>query len=357
MSVSENDNQPVQQSSGSENPTKPVGMLTYFWWTILTLISVTVVLLILATINQNPQPEEERRAEEERKARIEQGKECPQSEEELRARAEKRKGPILRSVLRPELFEKTGKTIDEQIDLVFEPIYERIPEFLDWHYSVPGQYQQLGAAAFGYLKNEMEERLFLGVNEQLESATVNFDKIFETEFHSLLSQKIQDEVQTVDKECETTYEHMLTKVMQNSVRRFTSSVPASGLASFKSAISGKALFGAITKAMSKKLFASVVIKTSGKLAAKAAGAGGTAAVGAATGSLLGPGGAVVGGVVGGIVGWLAVDTVVVTIDEHFNRDEFEQEFRALIDKKKAEMKSDMESFIPKTLERVTPSEF
>ena len=350
MSARENDNQPVQQSNGSENPAKPVGILTYFWWTILTLISVTVVLLILAALNQNPQPEEERQV------RIGQGKECPQSEEELRARAEKRKGPILRSVLRPELFEETGKTIDEQIDLAFEPIYPLIPKFLDWHYSVPGQYQQLGLAALGDLESEMERRLFSGVNEQLESATVKFDKILKTKFRSLLSQKIQDEVQTVDKECKNTYEHILTKVMQNSVQRFTSFVPASGLAAFKGALSGKALFGAMTKAMSKKLLASVVIKTSGKMAAKMAGAGGAAASGAVVGAFLGPVGAAVGGVVGGIVGWFAVDSAVVTIDEHFNRDEFEKELIARINEQKKKIKSSLQAAKSETLNNMTHSQ-
>ncbi len=346
MPVSENDDQPVQQSSGSENPTKPVGMLTYFWWTILTLISVTVVLLILATINQNSQPEEERRV------RIEQGKECLQSEEELRARAEQRKGPVLRSVLHPELFEETGKTIDEQIDLVFEPIYARIPKFLKWHYSVVGQYQQLSAAAFGNLESEMERRLFSGVNEQLESVPVKFDKIFKTEFRSLLSQKIQDEVQTVDEECRNTYEHMLTKIMKDSIRRFTSFVPASGLAAFKGGIGGKALFGAV----SKKLLTSVGIKTAVKTAAKMGGAGGAAASGAAVGSILGPIGTAIGGVLGGVAGWLGVDTAVVKGDEYLNGDEFKQELIALVDKSKKQVKSDMKLSIHEALEGMTPSE-
>ncbi len=346
MSARGNDNEPVQQSNGSENLAKPVGMLTYFWWTILTLISVTVVLLILATLNQNPQPEEKRQV------RIGQGKECQQSEEELRARAEQRKGPILRSVLHPELFEETGKTIDEQIDLAFEPIYARIPKFLKWYYSVVGQYQQLSVAAFGDLESEMERRLFSGVNEQLESVPVKFDKIFKAEFRSLLSQKIQDEVQTVDKECRNTYEYTLTKVMKGSIQRFTSFVPASGLAAFKGGIGGKALFGAI----SKKLLTSVGIKTVVKTAAKMGGAGGVAASGAAVGSILGPLGTVVGGVVGGIVGWFAIDTAVVKGDEYLNGEKFKQELIALVDKSKKQIKSDMKLPIHETLEGMTPSE-
>ena len=348
MSARENDNQSVQQSDGLENPTKPAGMLTYFWWTILTLISVTVVLLILATINQDSQPEEERMV------RIEQGKESPQpeenlrlrveeqspqSEEDLRKQAKQRTGSILRSLLRPESFEKTANTIDEQIDLAFGPIYEQIPKFLNWHYSVPGQYEQLGKAAFGYLESEMEKRLFSGVHERLEDASAKIDETFKAEFRSNFSQKIQDELQTVDNASRDVYEKMLDELREDSIRRFTSSIAGSGIAAFQGAIAGKTLFGAITKTMSKKLLAAVVVITSGKMAAKMAGAGGAAASGAAVGSFLGPFGTVVGGVVGGITGWLAVDTAVVTVDEHFNRDEFEQELIALIDKRKDEVKS------------------
>ncbi len=356
MSVSENDNQSVQQPSGSENPTKPVGMLTYFWWTILTLISVTGVLLILATLNQNPQPEEERRAEEERKVRIEQGKEAPQSEEELRARVEKRKGHILGKVLRPESFQKTDKAIDKKIDTAFAPIYEQIPKFLDWHYSVSGQYQQLSEAAFGDLESEMEEWLLSGVHERLEDASAKINEIFKAEFRSLIEQKIQDELQTVDKASRDVYEKMLTKAMQNSIQRFTASVAGPGLAAFQVAIAGKALFGAITK----KLLASVAIKTGGKTAAKIVG---SAASGAAVGSFLGPIGTAVGGTLGAIFGWFALDAVVVNVDAHFNRADFEQELIALIDERKDEVKSSMQEAKSKiieeeskTLDSVPPSQ-
>ncbi len=371
MSSPDNDSQTVQQPSSSENPTKPVGMLTYFWWTILALISVTVVLLILATINQDSQPEKQQRV------RTEQGKESPRAgenlglrveersprpEEYLRKQAKQRMGPILRE-LRPESFEKTANTIDEQIDLAFEPIYDQIPKLLNWHYSVPGQYEQLGKAAFGYLESEMEERLFSGIYERLKDASTKINETFKAEFDSLISQKIKDETQAVDNASRDVYEKMLTKVMQNSIQRFTASVPGSGVTAFQGAIAGKALFGTITKTMSKKLFASVVIKTSGKIAAKMAGAGGAAASGAVVGAFLGPGGAVVGGVVGGIVGWVAVDAVVVTIDKHFNRDDFEQELVTLIDKRKDEVKSLMREAkskkleeLSKTLDNVPPSQ-
>lgn len=321
MSASENDKQPVQQSNGSENPAKPVGMLTYFWWTILALIPITVVLLILAMFNQ----------------------------------IEQRKGPILKSVLRPELFEKTGKIIDEKIDLAFKPIYAGIPEFLDWHYSVVGQYQQLGVAALGKLESQMEERLFSGVKERLENASANIDETFKTEFRSLLSQKIHDEIQTVDDVRKIFFKRAWNEAMQDSMQRFSLSVGVSGAFAVLAGTGGVAFVSVITKAMSKKLIASVAIKTAGKTAAKTGGAGGAAASGAAVGSVLGPPGAVIGGIVGGVAGWLGTDAVVVNVDEYLNRDKFEQELIALVDESKARTKSDMKLSMHKTLEGVTPS--
>ena len=346
MSVPENDNQPVQQPSNSENPTKPVGMLTYFWWTILTLISITVVLLILATLNQDPRQEEEQRV------RIEQGKESPQPEEDLRVRVEQRKGPILESVLHPKSFKKTDKTIDEQIDLAFKPVYERISEFLDRHYSIPGQYEQLATAARGKLKSQLEERLFSGVKKRLENASAKIDETLKTEFRSLLSQKIHDEVQTVDDASKIIYKHAWDEAMQGSILHLASSVGASGAATVLAGTGGVAFVGVITKVISKKLLTSVAAKTTVKAATKMGWTMGAVATGAAIGAFLGPVGSAIGGVSGAVIVWLGVDAAVVAVDEHFNKDAFKQELITLVDEQKDEIKSLMREAKSKTLKEV-----
>ncbi len=404
MSVSEDDNQTVQQPSSSENPTKPAGMLTYFWWAILALISVIVVLLILVAVNQISQPEDEL---------TEAGPSCPELlaqaerklEEDLRARAERRAVSIPKSVLHAKLFKATDNAIDKEINLAFRPMYEGIPQFLDWHYSMRGQYQQLGTATLRWLSDiitqprisqmipqeiqdlisqEIQDlkiqigprELLVGIPERLEKAAGNIDTTFKDEFRSLISQGIQDEVQAVDNEVKAAYEHgpecrldeakqrarlnevkatykrMLERTLDKTVQRFVLSVPSAGSAAFRGA---KALSGGITRAISKKLSASLV--------AKAATKKGGAASGGAIGSFLGPVGAAVGGIIGAISGWVAVDIAGVAVDKHFNRDKFRQKLETLIKEQEEEVKSllqeaqfkKLEEF-SKTLDNVPPAQ-
>lgn len=266
---------------------------------------------------------------------------CGESQtEELRAQAEQKKGSILRNVLRPELFGRTDKAIHEEIDLAFEPIYSGVPEFLNWHYSVLGQYQQLSAAVLGESESEAKSRLFSGVNERLESASEKIDGVFEDEFRSLISQKIQDETQTVDEAARATYESLLNEVMSDSIQRFSSSAPFSGHA-VSEFIRNKAVFDRIAKEVVKKIAAAVEKKA-------ATVARGAARGGAAGAAVPVPGGTGVGAIIGSVVAWLG--------DEYLPRDEFEQELITLIDKAKADLKTDLESSRSKTLARVTPAQ-
>lgn len=278
---------------------------------------------------------------------------CGESQtEELRAQAEQRKGSILRNVLRPELFGRTDKAIHEEIDLAFEPIYPRIPDFLDWHYSVLGQYQQLSATVLGELESEAKQRLFSDVNERLESVSEKIDGVFEDEFRSLISQKIQDEAQTVDDAVRATYESLLNEAMQDSIQRFSSSALFSGpaVAEF---IRNKAVFDGIAKKAVKKIAAAAAKKAATSAAAKTIR---WAAAGAAASSPAPGIGTGVGAIIGAVAAWLGVDAAVVALDEYLNRDEFEQELITLIDKAKADLKTDLESSRSTTLARVTPAQ-
>ena len=281
---------------------------------------------------------------------------CGESQtEELRAQAEQKKGSLLRNVLRPELFGRTDKAIHEEIDLAFEPIYSGVPEFLDWHYSVLGQYQQFSAAVLRELESEAKSRLFSGVNERLESASEKIDGVFEDEFLSLISAKIQDEAQTVDDAARATYESLLNEAMSDSIQRFSSSAPFS-VAAVSEFIRNKAVFDGIAKEAVKKIAAAVVKKAAMSAAAKTKTVVGGAAAGAAAGSPAPGIGTWVGATIGAVAAWLGIDVAQVKLDEYWNRDEFEQELIASIDKAKADLKSDLESSRSKTLARVPPAQ-
>ena len=105
---------------------------------------------------------------------------------------------------------------------------------------------------------------------------------------------------------------------------------------------GAATAAAVTKTLGTKVTTKLAAKAAGKTAVKAAGIGGSAASGAVAGLLCGPTAwicAPIAGVAAGIAAWFATDKVVIEVDEYLNRDEFEQELRAMIDNMRRQMKS------------------
>ncbi len=244
-------------------------------------------------------------------------------------------------------------------------MYERIPAFLDWHYSIVGQYTELGMAAAGRLQQEMELRLFPGTSDRMQHAAAAINLAMETELRDSIVQWLRDEGQTMNPDCEAriAYADMLNEVVPDSIQRFRSFVVPSGVAALGTAAGGKAAVTAVGKGMGKKLAASASVKTAGKTVTRVLGTGGTAAVGAAAGSVLGPFGAMVGagvGIVAGVAGWLAIDSVVVGADEYFNRDDLERELTELVDTQKAEVAESIstrfEEARSEALENATPSQ-
>ena len=185
----------------------------------------------------------------------------------------------------------------DQIEAVFGPIYAtNIPEFLDWHYTVVGQYTELAMAAAGRLEQEIDSRLFGNLTEQVELASGAIATMQESEARALLAQCIESEVQLLDADRETRElrVRMLNEAIGDALRRLAASAGVSGSGAVGAGVAG----GLLVKAIVKKLLASIAVKTTGKSAVKAVGSWKGAAAVAAALSPLGPVGTVVGGVLG-----------------------------------------------------------
>jgi hypothetical protein len=232
----------------------------------------------------------------------------------------------------------------DQIEAVFGPIYAtNIPEFLDWHYTVVGQYTELAMAAAGRLEQEIDSRLFGNLTEQVELASGAIATMQESEARALLAQCIESEVQLLDADRETRElrVRMLNEAIGDALRRLAASAGVSGSGAVGAGVAG----GLLVKAIVKKLLASIAVKTTGKSAVKAVGSWKGAAAVAAALSPLGPVGTVVGGVLGAAGGWLVVDRLAVEVDEFLNRDDLERELVALTDERRAETAAAMSAAI------------
>ena len=232
----------------------------------------------------------------------------------------------------------------DQIEAVFGPIYAtNIPEFLDWHYTVVGQYTELAMAAAGRLEQEIDSRLFGNLTEQVELASGAIATMQESEARALLAQCIESEVQLLDADRETRElrVRMLNEAIGDALRRLAASAGVSGSGAVGAGVAG----GLLVKAIVKKLLASIAVKTTGKSAVKAVGSWKGAAAAAAALFPLGPVGTVVGGVLGAAGGWLIVDLLAVEVDEFLNRDDLERELVALTDERRAETAAAMSAAI------------
>ena len=319
------------------------GMVTWGWRTILALASVTL-LLVMAGAGRNwlerpdgpvgPNPPARGAELVGGPARL--------SDEDLEALLRRRVQECLCDDGQLRL-DPDGAP-DDQIEAVFGPIYAtNIPEFLDWHYTVVGQYTELALAAAGQLEQKIERRLFGNLPEQVELASGAIATVQESEARALLAQCIDSEVQLLDADRETRELHvrMLNEAVGDTLRRLAASAGVSGSGAVGAGVAG----GLLVKAMVKKLLASIAVKTTGKSAVKAVGSWKAAAAAAAALSPLGPVGTVVGGVLGAAGGWLIVDRLAVEVDELLNRGGFERELVALADERRAEIAAAMSAAI------------
>ena len=267
---------------------------------------------------------------------------------ELGQRAERQWQAFRERLVRQELRE-TEEAIRNGIDTAFAPVYTGIPAFLDWHYSVIGQYVELGQAAFGRLQEESSARLFAGLQERVATVSADVDRAMSDELRRSIERWVRNERQTLPTEAlRKTYQRMLDASVADTVERFTVSAVPSGVVAAGTGVMGMAAATALATGLTQRLAASATVRTAGKAAARIASPWGTALGGAAAGAVLGPVGAAVSGVLAGAVAWLALDSAFVNIDEHFNRSGFEQDLIGLVDESQAQVKTALSAAVDET---------
>ena len=232
--------------------------------------------------------------------------------------------------------------IDETIDAVFTPVYGQIPKFVDFHYSVTGEYTELVDALSGEMGNRVQEILFkqVGFEANLQNEFTAITNLSQEKISGAMGRvnaNIQNKIGLSNDDM-----NILTKTLRltiQDVKNRFSSLEYSTIRGVGVTLGLTAAGTVLAKAMGKKLAVKVAAKTAVKTSAKAGGVLGGA--GAAAGVCV-PGGPVAAaacGFAGGVAAWFAVDKLIVEIDEHFNRDEFEQELRSMVDEQKQVIKN------------------
>lgn len=224
--------------------------------------------------------------------------------------------------------------IDPELDRAFVPVYAGIPDYMDFHYSLRGEWLELGAAVLGQMESQLDQQLFSGLDSKIASISqglqADFDKIWLSSVEDALAQSPLNE-------------GPIAELAERSVgdardRIRTTAVAYGGLGAGAAALS--VLPRVVASKLGQKIAGKVAVKTGARWVTVASGAG----TGAALCSWAGPGAAACAAV-GMAVSWVGVDYAMIKLDEHVSREEFERDLHVLVDEQKAAIRDVLEDIV------------
>ena len=288
----------------------------FFWGTIIVLALASLGLIAIGLLRSDHSTSDlrEEPQAEEGQAAVQEVEIEPNTLQEVFERAARRTRA------------ETSDAIDPLLDELYVPVYGGITSYADFHYTVLGEYTELVGAALGTAADAIENRLYDGFDERLERVANTLDARFADEFRTVLMQELQAEIPS--ELSDVPLAPVTQQAIEDALARVRVTVP---VGTVMATVGGAAAIKAVSAAIAAKVATKVAAKAAGKGVAKGTGILGGAGLGALGGSWGGPVGAAVGGVIGGAAAWFAVDAAVVTIDEYFNRDDFEADLRVMVD--------------------------
>lgn len=304
--------EPNSRTEGHKRP----NLSRWFWGTIVFLLVITVSLELLATRQASLQGVEKASGDP-----VDQtGVNATQVEQWFNAAGEEA--------------EKVREQIRGRLDEAYAPVYAGIPKYMDFHYSLTGEWLELGSAALGNLGGGLEEHLFDGFDTRLGAVSEHLALEFDQRFRAALDEAMAAQLGGVE-----AFGPAVTRALRDSQNRIEKTAGTVGVALVGGG-SLKLFTTAFAKKLAIKLAAKVGTKTGMKWAAAATG-GATAA---AACSWSGPGAAACA-VVGAAITWAATDVAMIKLDEYVTRDDFERDLRELIDDHKDETQRAIEKML------------
>jgi len=237
--------------------------------------------------------------------------------------------------------------LEDKINQSFIQIEYSVDNYLDWYYSLSGEYTRLAKLMTGEIESYMEEKLVEKLKQEqalkpllagLEVALAN---------HSAITDEYQQDVK---------------KIMANNriqVPEFGSDgIPGAAsdrmlvlpthfdLVSMRSRVVGGAAAAGIGAAIVGKIVSKGIFKAAGKALSKvaiskAAGTAGGSAIGAAIGSVVPGAGTIIGGVIGGALAGVLVDKVLLKLEEEISRNDFKKDIVESIRDSRDKLKSEL----------------
>jgi hypothetical protein len=245
--------------------------------------------------------------------------------------------------------------LDGQIDRAFDLMENNVDHYLDWYYSLPGEYARIMKLLLGeiedYMKEKLEEHLLRG--DPFKNVEVALNKAIR-EHEAAMEEYREAAREIMERNRVSLAEDARFKVVSRmSLQEVLDPPGHKDLIDFKTRMGGGAAAGLVTGVVVAKVIGKLAGKNIFKLAAKsvakvvgskAAGTAGGTAAGAAAGLAVGgPVGAVVGGVIGGILAGISVDAMLLMLEEAVSREDFKREILSAIREAKREFKDELYS--------------
>jgi len=224
------------------------------------------------------------------------------------------------------------KSTDSQIDQAFEPVYNNIDAFLDFHYSVIGEYTELGAAATGKIAETIKKKLFgSAFDSYLTKAQNSINSAYLDNLQAHIKQINIKATKGIDKKLNA---KILQDLNADIAQRFTlQEIKVGALVGTVAAIK---IISIISAKIAVKASSKIAVKTAAKSTAKVASAGSAAAAGTICGPFMW-----ICSPVAATVAWFGTDALIVTGDEYLHREAFKKEIITMIDKQKATLKQNI----------------
>jgi hypothetical protein len=251
--------------------------------------------------------------------------------------------------------QRAATEIDRALDALFADAEAGVEKYLDWYFSVLGEYERL----FAHLGSRSTDRIGALVNAELEKAVLAGPRIGErlSEAHRRIAAGSTARLTAVAAEVggrlqrEAASKPCWTEALQipaipaieRDVRAATiamgSGLAVGGLVAAR-VVAGRFSQSVATRLASRRAYGSAA-SVAGRVAGKRGGsllvAGGTATAACAPGGPL----ALICGLVAGVVTWVTVDKALVMIDELRFRDEMRAEILDGLREQKAELSQEL----------------
>jgi len=307
-----------------------------FWGTILLFIIVYITLILLSSLNSKPKKEQNNTIVLKNIVK----------EIELIVHSNKIKQNIENNITKKAIKKSLQKninmltqSIDSEINFAFLSVENNIDNFLDFHYSVLGEYIELGAMASGNVAKTIEEKLFpkefnTRTQKALESINSQY-KLRVSEHFSLIDKELTKDVNL----------ELNSKIIEDLQKNITNNmkIQSGKLASLVTI----AIVPTIAKVISIKIATISSSKIALKLSAKLTSKSVAATTGLASGAICGPAFWICSPIAAATL-WFGTDAIVNSINEIYNREEFKQDIMKALNKKQEELKKELKTSYTKS---------